>query len=252
MYTKKTGLFVVGIMLGVSAMSHADSIKTICGPQDDRQPSTNPKVARILQPTARAGCTVTMIGKVCAISAGHCYSTFAIAEFNTPESDSSGRIQHPAPEDIYEVDKDSVVYNNGGYGNDYAVLRLRGNSITGALPGVLQGSYPVSFKAPKKDDLVRITGYGADSNDNDRNFAQQTHSGPVYETRGSVLNHRADTMGGNSGSSVINEETGEIVAIHTHGGCSSRGGANASTLIAANQDAKDDITACLKWEEDNL
>jgi len=114
--------------------------KTICGTQDDRTPSFNPKVARVLEATAPAGCTLTMIGRTCAISAGHCLPTFELAEFNTPLS-QDGQIQHPEPEDIYEVDKDSIVSKNGGQGNDYAVLRLKANRVTGKLAGDQQGMY---------------------------------------------------------------------------------------------------------------
>jgi V8-like Glu-specific endopeptidase len=239
------------VALGWLTIGYANSEKTICGQQDDRIPSFNPKVARVLEIGAPAGCTMTMIGRSCAISAGHCMATFEAAEFNTPLS-SNGRIQHPAKEDIYMVDKSSIVSKNSGVGNDYAVLRLKANSITGNLPGDLQGHYNVSFVLPKAGDMVRISGYGADRNDNDRNFAQQTHSGPIENLTRSIMYHRADTMGGSSGSSIIHENTGKIIAIHTHGGCSSRGGANGSTLLATHKAAKAAILKCLKWEKDNL
>jgi len=238
----------LGCFISLQAMAMD---KTICGTSDDRVPSQNPKVGRILEKNAPAGCTVTMIGKACAISAGHCTSTFEIAEFNTPAS-RGGQIQHPDQRDVYEVDKSSIVYKNNGRGDDFAVFRLQANKQTGNLAGVMQGNYMVSFVAPKKGDLLRITGYGADSGQGDRNFAQQSHTAEVYNISGSILEHRVDTMGGNSGSSVINEETNEIVAIHTHGGCYASGGANSSTLIAAHEAAKKAITDCLKWEEDNL
>lgn len=237
-----------------STAAYTADQKTICGENDDRTPSFNPKVARALgSMTEPAGCTITMIGRTCAISAGHCHTTFGFAEFNTPLS-QSGQIQHPEPQDIYEIDKATLVHENGGMGNDYAVVRIKANSVTGSLPGDVQGHYDVSFDMPKEGDLVRITGYGADYNDNDRNFAQQTHAGPIASLqRGSaIMNHQADTMGGNSGSSIIHENTGKVIAIHTHGGCYSRGGSNASTLIAAHEKAKKAVSDCLQWEKDNL
>jgi V8-like Glu-specific endopeptidase len=244
---------LIFLSVGWISTSFASSEKTICGQQDDRVPSYNPKVARVLEVGAPAGCTITMIGRTCAISAGHCLPTFEAAEFNTPLS-SNGNIQHPDKEDIYMVDKSSIVSKNAGIGNDYAVLRLKANSITGKFAGDLQGHYNVSFDMPKTGDMVRITGYGADRGDRDRNFAQQTHSGPIESLprSGAIMNHRADTMGGNSGSSIIHERTGKIIAIHTHGGCSSRGGSNGSTLIATHAKVKKAIVACLKWEQNNL
>lgn len=227
--------------------------KTICGEVDDRLPSNNPMVARSIRSGDNGGCTLTMIGKACAISAGHCHSTFEIAQFNTPMS-QNGRIGYPAPEDSYEVDKSSITYRNGGMGNDYAVLRLLPNSVTGKLAGDAQGYYPVSFTAPNIGDIVRITGYGLDTAEPDRNLAQQSHIGPIanFSTRGGGMGHQVDTMGGNSGSSIILEDTGEIIGIHTHGGCYTRGGANGSTSIAHHPELQKAITACLEWEADNL
>ncbi|MBT7609168.1 MAG: trypsin-like serine protease [Bacteriovoracaceae bacterium] len=249
---KRKSLIIL-VAIGWLSVGLASNEKTICGQQDDRVPSFNPKIARVLKIGAPAGCTLTMIGRTCAISAGHCISTFEAAEFNTPLS-SGGTIQHPPKEDIYMVDKSTLVYKNGGMGNDYAVLRLKANAITGKLAGDLQGHYDVSFNMPETGDMVRITGYGADRADRERNFAQQTHNGPIERLSRSsaVMNHRADTMGGNSGSSIIHENTGKIIAIHTHGGCSRRGGANGSTLLAAHKKAQAAIKACLQWENDNL
>lgn len=228
-------------------------VKTICGENDDRDLSFNPKVARILQVGDPAGCTVTLIGKSCAVSAGHCTSTFGIAEFNTPIS-RNGRIQNSKPEDTYEVDQASVRYVNGGMGNDWAVLRLKANNITGRLPGDVQGKYEIATDiVPTSGEVIRITGYGRDSADADRNFAQQSHTGPIYKVRGSTLYHQADTMGGNSGSSIVRESDQKIIGIHTHGGCSrSRSSANASTLIAKNEAFKKAIVACLQYEAQNL
>jgi V8-like Glu-specific endopeptidase len=249
---RKSLTLLVGLTLATSL--YATDQKTICGETDDRTPSYNPKVARSLgSMTAPAGCTITMIGKTCAISAGHCHTTFGFAEFNTPLS-ADGRIQHPDQEDIYEIDKSTLQYANRGQGNDWAVVRIKTNSITGKYPGAIQGHYDVSFQMPKEGDMVRITGYGADYGDDDRNFAQQSHAGPIasFNRRASIMNHQADTMGGNSGSSIIHEDSGKIVAIHTHGGCYSRGGANASTLIATHSKLKKAIKSCLDWERDNL
>jgi V8-like Glu-specific endopeptidase len=93
---------------------------------------------------------------------------------------------------------------------------------------------------------LRVTGYGKDS-DPDRNFSQQTHSGDHAGVFGdSELRHRIDTMGGNSGSTIINEATQEIIGIHTHGGCSTaEDSANAGTSLAKNQEFVNAVKACL-------
>lgn len=254
---KRISYLVLGLGLVIS-LGHAteqqpfkSNVKSICGGNDDRLPSTELRVARIRQVTDRAGCTVTMIGSSCAVSAGHCTSTFGIAEFNTPVS-RDGRIQDSEPEDVYKVDGESIVYTNGGQGNDWAVVRLLANEVTGKLPGDVQGNYNVSFISPKVGDAIRITGYGA-ADGADRNFAQQTHTGDISGlSRSGILRHIADTKGGNSGSSILLEATQEIIGIHTHGGCWSRGGSNAGTLISANTEFQEAITSCLEWEDKNL
>lgn len=258
---KRISYIALALSLGLS-VAQADTLtnllstfkahdKSICGSNDERELSQVRPIARIRQVQDRAGCTVTMIGRTCAVSAGHCTSTFGIAEFNTPPS-RDGRIQLPSAEDTYNVDPTSVVSRNGGQGQDWAVLRILPNTITGALPGDAQGYYSVARSAPVISDIIRITGYGA-ANGQDRNFAQQTHLGEITGiSRSGIISHVADTMGGNSGSTIILESTQEIVGIHSHGGCWSRGGANAGTLLASNTEFKAAINACLAWEDANL
>jgi len=223
--------------------------KTICGPVDDRIPSTNPKIGRVLERTAPAGCTVTLIGRSCVVTAGHCLSTFQIAEFNTLPS-QNGRITRSDSKDIYEVDRATIVSRDAGPGNDFAVFRLKKNSITGQYPGDVQGFYKVASEKAKVGDEVRITGYGADRSEGDRNYAQQTHSGTISAISGPLMKHVVDTMGGNSGSTVILEETEEVIGIHTHGGCGETSGANSSTFILGHTDVQAAIKNCLTGEEE--
>ncbi len=238
------GKLLLALMLttGVSATE-----KSICG-VDDRVPSSMPKIGRLLgKMSDPGGCTVTMISKTCAISAGHCDSTFGIAQFNTPPS-RNGRIQHPSARDIYPVDKANSEWTYSGIGNDWAVLRIGPNAETGLYAGDVQGFYEVDFNGPQNGDLIRITGYGLDRSDPERNLAQQTHTGEVVRLRGSAMYHVADTMGGNSGSTIIRESDQKIVGIHTNGGCYSRGGSNAATTISNNQKLIDAIRSCLAEE----
>lgn len=258
---KRISYIILAACFGLS-VAQADSLthlmstfkshdKSICGAEDNRELSQVKPIARVRQVQDRAGCTITMIGRSCAVSAGHCTSTFGIAEFNTPPS-ADGRIQLPSAEDTYNVDPTSVVSRNGGQGQDWAVLRVLPNTITGELPGDVQGYYGIAPSAPAISDIIRITGYGA-ANGADRNFAQQTHLGEITGiSRSGVISHVADTMGGNSGSTIILEGTQEIIGIHSHGGCWSRGGANAGTLLASNNEFKAAISACLAWEDQNL
>lgn len=239
--TARTSLLLVGlclIMVNVQA-----SEKSICG-TDDRASSFDPKIARALGSlTARGGCTITMIGKRCAISAGHCDSTFDFVQFNVPESSDRGIINHSSSEDTYRVDKDTIVSVDRGAGNDWAVMQILPHADTGKLAGEENGFYEVAFDGLDVGDSVSVTGYGYDANDPERNFTQQNHEDVVVSLNGAVLKHTIDTMGGNSGSSVIRTSDRKIVAVHTHGGCAY--GGNSSTYIKERIRLKSAIRSCL-------
>ena len=101
------------------------SEKSICGLFDDRRPSFNPKVGRVLRPGDRNGCSITLIGKTCAISAGHCHERLEKVEFNVPLSDANGKIRPSDPSDVYPVDKETIVFQYEGKGSDWSVFRLK-------------------------------------------------------------------------------------------------------------------------------
>jgi V8-like Glu-specific endopeptidase len=245
------GFILSGFLVTATTVLSANE-KTICG-QDDRVPSHENEVGRLLGKMAdTGGCTVTMIGKTCAISAGHCKSTFGFAEFNTPPSSGRGRIGHPKSEDIYEVDKESIVSTYETIGNDWAVFRIRPNKITNKYPGDIQGHHQVAMDSELlENEEVSITGYGLDRKEPLRNLAQQHNNGMITRVRGSSVFHQTDTMGGNSGSSIIRTRDHKIIGIHTNGGCSRNGsGSNAGTLIAGNENFTKAILACLDYERE--
>jgi V8-like Glu-specific endopeptidase len=245
-----------GLILGTFIVSLANvsfaAQKSICGQTDDRVLSFDAKIGRLSIQDKHKGCTVTMISESCGITAGHCYEVLELAEFNTPES-VNNEPQPSNAKDVYYVDKSSIVYEDGGPGNDYAVLRFQPNKITKKLPGQAQGYYNVSFSSVKSNQKISITGYGVDDGDLRRNFAQQFHNGNIIalgdqDYGDSVIKHTVDTMGGNSGSTIINEDTNEIIGIHTHGGCSSAYGYNMGTLISKHTKLKQAIKKCLASE----
>lgn len=226
--------------------------QTICGPTDDRRLSFEPTIGRLSEEDGNKGCTVTLIGNSCALTAGHCKRVLIKAEFNTPES-YDGKPMPSAKEDVYYIDQGSIISQDDGPGKDWAVLKFTPNQHTGKLPGQVQGYKNVSFEKLKKDLRVRITGYGYDSKDSSANFAQQTHTGRILSVGGiffdrTVLSHTVDTMGGNSGSTIVNENTQEVVGIHTHGGCRKTSGSNRGTIISRHKELKEAIYRCLVSE----
>ncbi|MFQ5630432.1 MAG: T9SS type A sorting domain-containing protein [bacterium] len=195
-----------------------------CGPTDDRTPSTHPASGRLLS----VGCTGWIVSNGLHITAGHCSGGAAqTLQFNVPPSNPDGTLNHPGPQDQYSVDPASKQSVNGGIGNDWGVFEVFDNSQTGLQPIDAQGA---SFTVVQ--DLgpanIRITGFGVDNNDPTRNQTQQTHLGPNFGSAGTTMRYQTDTEGGNSGSPVIDDATGNAVGVHTHGGCSVGGGGNNS------------------------
>lgn len=203
------------------------TISSQCGPTDDRVPSNDAAVGRIVP----VGCTGWIIKNGKMVTAGHCNgSGMQVLQFNVPQSNSDGSIVHPSPSDQYTIT--NVVEGS----LDWAVFETLPNSQTGLTAIDAQGK---SFDVKQVNSAVtiRITGFGVDSGS--RNQTQQTHSGPYSSSTSSKIYYTVDTEGGNSGSPVIDEGTGHAIGVHTHGGCSSSGGTNSGTnaRVAAFWDA---------------
>jgi hypothetical protein len=202
---------------------------TICGPNDNRELSSDPRAARLLP----IGCSGWMIDDCghCLLTAGHCQGNISVVQFNVPLSDNNGSINHPPPSDQYSKDNSSLQGNGGqGVGNDWAYFGTFPNTNTGLTAFEAQGSsYILMNPPPVGKAKIRITGYGVDSGN--RNQVQQTEWGPLVNSAGSTLGYRTDTTGGNSGSPVIWKQTDFAVGIHTHGGCTNGGGNNWGTGI---------------------
>jgi V8-like Glu-specific endopeptidase len=202
-----------------------DPFYSICGPTDDRIPSNQPATSRLLT----VGCTAWIIPNGKIASAGHCLAgSTTIIEFNVPPSLPNGTIQHPGPEDQYSVNVSTKVFTNGGVGNDWGVFEVYPNSITNLMPKEAQSAY-WTLVQDLGPDSIRITGYGVD--DGTANQTQQTHVGPNWGSSGTTMRYRTDTMGGNSGSPVIDALNNVCVGVHTHGGCTSSGGNNSGTSL---------------------
>ncbi len=209
---------------------------SICGPTDDRILSNDPRSGRLMN----IGCTAWIFNDAarCFGTAGHCLltsHTSATMQFNVPLSNPNGSVNHPHPDHQYPVDMSSrQTTNSGGTGNDAAYFGCFPNSNTGLTPFQAQGSaYNLVSPAPMPPGTIRITGYGTTSGSQgtprEWSQVQKTHTGAFVGKTGSRLNYTADTTGGNSGSPVIHEDTGNVIGVHTHGGCTSSGGSNVGT-----------------------
>jgi V8-like Glu-specific endopeptidase len=203
---------------------------TICG-ADDRIASTDNRSLRLVSsPTSPSGgCTVWLAGPDgFALTAGHCgIGGNSVAEANVPPSLSTGTAQHPPVQFQFPIV--SLANQNGGQGNDWHLCRISPNNL-GQSPSALFGWFVLAATLPSANQTIRITGFGTDSGV--QNVTNQTSTGPYSSTSGTALRYAVDTEGGNSGSPVIVESTGEAIGIHTHGGCTSTGGANTGTSLS--------------------
>lgn len=222
------------------------SLAMICG-EDDRQLYADSRIGRMKLFMNDNGCTVTMISKNCALTAGHCLKHMKTVEFNVPLS-VRGKAQFAGPQDVYSVDPNSIVYMEVRPSNDWAVIKLKKNMYTRLSAGEAYGYFPVNFNAPQVGEEVRISGYGRDDRpDGSRNFVLQSDYGKITAMQslvfGKAIHYRIDGTGGTSGSAILRTKQQDIVGIHTHGGCNSID--NHGTSIADRPELQKAIVACL-------
>jgi Trypsin len=224
--------FVSGYDAGFFAPVGED---TICGTSDDRVPSTERRVGRLLNSSMNALCSGGLVStNSCYLTAGHCVSSGSVftVEFNCPPSAAGGSIVHPGPQDQYPVNYGTLAFLNGGIGDDWCIARLNNNTNTGLPASLVQGHYALATALPPVGTVTRITGFGSASGV--LNLANKTHTGPLVTAGGgdgTTVQYQVDTTGGNSGSSVVRESNQTVFGVHTHGGCTSSGGQNSGTSI---------------------
>lgn len=263
----KLQTLLLAAVLTIPTLSYAD----ICGNTDDRQSSNDPKVGRMVKAYATSGCGATLIGNSCIITSGSCVNGPDYVEFNVPAS-IAGVPQHSAPEDVYYIDKSTIVYEAKGIGSQWAVMKLQPNSITNKLPGEVQGYYKLATSKSKKNDPVRVVQYTYGLNDTEYvrsgrvkpntngdviHYAQSTAKGELAKAgiflMPEIYEHTVDTSYGAGGAPMINERTNEVIGINTHGGCGASYvvtiGArytNSGTSLVGSKKFNKAIQSCLK------
>jgi hypothetical protein len=159
-----------------------------------------------------------------------------VVQFEVPLSLPDSSLQHPHPDEQFPVDPTSIQGTGGAtsIGNDWAYFGAFANPNTGLTPYQEQGGVAFDLANPPAvmSQDIRITGNG--STDGalaplEWYLVQKTHIGPFVSNVANRLQYATDTTGGNSGSPVILESTGEAIGIHTNAGCSAGGGANSGT-----------------------
>lgn len=219
--------------------------RTLCGP-DNRVASTDNRAGRLT-----GGCTGWLISNGGVLTAGHCpIGAGSIFEVNIPASMPNGANVASAVQDQFPIVGSSIVFTDGGAGNDWQVFTLGPNNLNQSAH-VLHGFFRMINAAPGGGTVVRVTGCGLDNTPvgtepsvcgnfdkmgncthfglNAQNQTLQTATGGFVSIGGAKLNYSVDTEPANSGSPIIWEANGFTIGIHTHGGCTATGGSNAGT-----------------------
>ena len=93
---------------------------------------------------------------------------------------------------------------------DHALIRLEGN------PGEIFGYRELDIREPVDGEAVTVIQHPAGA-------PKKVHTGTVADITATTLGHNADTVGGSSGSPILDNQ-GRVIGVHTNGGCSDAGG----------------------------
>lgn len=158
--------------------------------------------------TSRKFCTGALISPNLFLTANHCQTTSNLVgqyvAFNYERAAGSTTL---LTQSHYRID--AVV--EAGLGADFAILRLAGS------PGAAWGVATVAAVDPPVGAAITIMGHAK--------------GGPKKIEAGTVLGYSAktmqyndvDTLGGQSGAPIL-DSSGQIVGVHTNGGCRTTGG----------------------------
>jgi V8-like Glu-specific endopeptidase len=127
-------------------------------------------------------------------------------------------------EDSYPIIR-LLEYREGNL--DYAIVQL-GKNAQGEVPGEKFGTLVVAGGDLTEEGATLCVIQHPNKQ------PKMIEAGPLKSNvGGKILYSSIDTLGGSSGSSVLNGETGEVVGVHTNGGCHPDGGANSGVAIGA-------------------
>ena len=110
---------------------------------------------------------------------------------------------------------------------DYAIVQL-GKNAKGEIPGKKFGRLIVAA-----NDLI-TNGAVLCLIQHPNGKPKMIEAGPLLtNVNGTITYDSIDTLGGSSGSALLNAVTGEVVGVHTNGGCTAFSGANFGVAIGA-------------------
>jgi V8-like Glu-specific endopeptidase len=155
-------------------------------------------------------CSGTLISADLFITASHCVdngTTNDYVSFNY-EKDANGN------NETQDHRKIIAVVEDGRGGLDYAIVRLKNN------PGNKWGWTSMSTNMPNVNNRVTIIQHPS-------GYRKRIESGIIGSKTTNKLYYKwLDTKPGSSGSGILNNN-GQLVGVHTNGGCTASGGSNS-------------------------
>jgi len=230
--------FLVGCIEAPEADTELNEVEqpTICGSTNDAQfvndyngtlgPSitfvqNNKNSKGAMESTASATssgkfCSGSLISSNLFLTAGHCVDSTTVGQFvafNFERAAGSTAILTQTHVQITAIVEDAL----GGV--DYAIVRLNGT------PGNTFGITPVAAGDATIGSAITIIGHPGGQ-------PKQIEAGTVASFSGNFVQYgNVDTLGGSSGSGILNS-SGQIIGVHTNGGCTSTGGTNSGMRIS--------------------
>ena len=187
----------------------------ICGP-DDRIPTTGDNFARLMP----VGCSATIYNEEsCFVTAGHCLTNATVLHFNVPASSGNCATNQPPIADQFPVTSFDGV--NAGVGADYGAM-TSGTNSEGQTAYQRYGTYiPLANSVPSSG-TIDITGFGVDD-ECTRSQTLQHDSGTISSLDSAAISYEVDVTYGNSGSSIVYNNTIIGVVTHCSYGCENYG-----------------------------
>ena len=176
----------------------------------------NSKGAMESSPTGGKFCSGSLISTNMFLTAGHCVDASSVGEFVSFNFERAANSTALLPQTHVRI---TAVVEDALQGVDYAIVRLEGT------PGNTFGISPVAAADPANGAAITIIGHPSGQ-------PKQIEAGTVAGRSGNFLTYgNVDTLGGSSGSGILNS-AGQIVGVHTNGGCTANGGTNSGIRIA--------------------
>lgn len=238
-----TGVTIVqiaGAVVGLADDAGSPQPRSICGTEDERQLSFDPRSGRAVSAAGTSVGAVFLIDDpnrtfLTSHATGGLLTGAAVIQFNAPLTFPNGTtLNHPPPEDQYAYDPASI-QRMSGTGNNWCNFGCFANSTTGQTPYQRQQAHfdlADVVPAPADQDIL-VYSFGQTEPPVFRtwSYVQKTSDGVYVTLTGTRIGFQADTSLGDSGAPVIDVESGDVIGIAYEDGCTATAGSNGATAV---------------------